>query len=207
VLGIDRGPEALSVARAHAASRGLDHVRFAVSEIDTFQADASMDALVGRFVLMHQRDPVATLAAAARAVRPGGVIVMIESHMVALERGVHSEPHSPVYDQIVKWKTSVVRGAGADVHAGGRLRSTFLDAGLPAPATRLEARLEGGPDSLYYRYVAESVRSMLPEAARLGLGGYAADAIAGLEVALRDEVVASGGVLVTWPVVAGWVTK
>jgi hypothetical protein len=100
-----------------------------------------------------------------------------------------------------------VGGAGADLEAGGRLRRTFLDAGLRDPVTRLEARLEGGPDSPYYRYVAESVRSMLPEARRLGLGGFDdrdADALADR---LRDQAVALGSALVVWPVVLGWATK
>ena len=72
----------------------------------------------------------------------------------------------------MKWKAAVVRGAGADVEAGPRLRRIFLDAGLPDPTTRLEARLEGGRESPYYEYIAESVRSMLPEATRLGLEGF-----------------------------------
>lgn len=207
VLGIDRGAEAIAVAHGHSISRGLEHVSFDVSEIDDFEDSRDFDALVGRFVLMHQRDAVATLTAALRALRPGGIVVMIESYMEILMSGVHSEPHSPLYDEIVRWKSAVVQGAGADLRAGARLRRTFLDAGLSDPTTRLEARLEGGPDSPYYHYVAESVRSMLPEAARLGLPGFGADDVDGLEERLRGEVVAGGGVLVVWPVVCAWARK
>lgn len=204
VVGIDRGEAALEAARAKARRLGLDRVDFECREIGDLDESATFDALVGRFVLMHQPDPAEALASAARAVRPGGVVVMVESYMELIRSGAHSEPRSPLYDEIVRFKCAVVRGAGADLHAGGRLRSTFRTAGLPAPTCRMEARLEGGPDSPYYAYIAESVRSMLPEAARSGVEGFTEESVADLEDRLRDEVVALGGSVVVWPVVAAY---
>ena len=62
----------------------------------------------------------------------------------------------------------------------------------------------GGPDSSYYRYVAESMRSMLPRAEEAGLIDFEAADIDDLEKELREEVVRGGGVLVAWPVVSAW---
>jgi SAM-dependent methyltransferase len=182
VLGIDRGEAAVAAA-----------LQLGEEELD---GGGRFDALVGRFVLMHQNEPGAALASAARAVRSGGVVSMVESYMELLRSGGHSEPHSALYDEIVRWKCAVVEGAGADVRAGARLRRTFLEAGLPEPVTRLEAPVEGGTDSLYYDYVALSVRSMLPEAERLGLRGFSAEDVDTLAGRLREEVVALGGTLV-----------
>ncbi len=204
VLGVDRGEPALRAARAKADRLGLSHADFQAREIAELDPSAAFDALVGRFVLMHQPRPAEVLRAAAGAVRPGGVVVMIESWMELLLEGVHSEPHSPLYDRVVRFQCEVVRRAEADLRAGGRLRATFLDAGLPAPACRLETPLAGGPDSLYYEYVAESVRSMLPEAARTTVSGIDPDEVDGLAERLRAEVVASGGVLLVWPVVSAF---
>ncbi len=201
VLGVDRGPEALRTAKEKAAEVGADNVHFVVSEILDFESPEPFDALVGRFVLMHQPDPAAALRAAARHLRPGGVVVMIESFMELIRTGGHSEPHSPLYDEIVQFKSDVVRGAGADLGAGGRLRTTFEAAGLPAPACQLEARLEGGEGSPYYEYIEQSVRSMLPEARRLGIGGFGGGEVDGLAERLRSEVVTLGSSLVAWPVV------
>lgn len=206
VLGIDRGPDAIAAARDKAARAGVRHVQFEASEIGDFERPRSFDALVGRFVLMHQPDPADALAAAARAVRPGGLVVMVESYMELLRTGGHSEPHSPLYDRIVRFKSAVVAGAGADLHAGGRLRTTFLDAGLPEPECRLETRVEGGTDSPYYEYVAQSVRSMLPEARRLGLTDFGEADVDELAERLRDEVVGRRGSLLVWPVVTAHVT-
>lgn len=201
VLGIDRGEEALAAAGVKVDRLGVGWVDFERHEIVDFERPADFDALVGRFVLMHQPDPDDALASIARAVRPGGTVVLIESYMALLRNGAHSEPRSPLYDRIVRFKCDVVRAAGADLHAGGRLRSTFVSAGLRAPECRMETRLEGGPDSPYYMYVAESVRSMLPEAERSGVTGFCAHEVDGLEDRLRDEVVSLGGVLVVWPAV------
>jgi len=87
---------------------------------------------------------------------------------------------------------------------GLRLRRTFLDAGLPSPELRLEARIEGGPDASIYRYITESVRSMLPLAKCFGTTTLAAKDVDHLESQLREEVMATGGVLASPLVVGAW---
>jgi SAM-dependent methyltransferase len=204
VVGIDRGEEAVRAARERVAARGLTNVAFRRSEIDEFTDEDGFDALVGRFVLMHQSRPGEALRRAAAQVRPGGVVCLVESYMNALLTGGHSFPHSPLYDDIVRWKSAVVEGAGADLHAGVRLPTTFAQAGLPHPMTRMESRLEGGPDSDYYRYVQLSLESMQADARRQGLGGLVDADPTEVADRLRAEVVDSGGALVVWPVVAAW---
>jgi SAM-dependent methyltransferase len=204
VVGIDRGAEAVRAAGERAAARGLTNVEFRRSEIDDFTDEEGFDALVGRFVLMHQSRPGDALRRAAAQVRPGGVVCLVESYMDALLTGAHSFPHSPLYDEIVRWKSEVVEGAGADLHAGARLPITFAEAGLPHPTTRIESRLEGGPDSDYYRYVQLSLESMQPDARRQGIGGLVEADPTEVANRLRAEVVNSGGTLVVWPVVAAW---
>jgi SAM-dependent methyltransferase len=180
VLGVDRGADAIETARGKARSAGLERIAFEQAELERFER------------------PV------ARSVRPGGPVVLIESWMEVLCSGAHSDPHSPLYDRIVRWKCAVVGGAGADLRAGGRLRTVFARSGLPDPTTRLEALVAGGPTSPYYEYVEESVRSMLPEARRLGLGGFDESSASGLAARLREEVLATDGSLLAWPVVTAW---
>ena len=204
VVGVDRGSKAVETARRKTRDLGVENVRFETCEIHEIDRPEAFDALVGRFVLMHQPDPAAALAAAVRSVRPGGVVVMIESYMELIRTGGHSEPTSALYDRIVRFKSDVVRGAGADLHAGGRLPRTFVEAGLDPPVCRLETRVEGGRESPYYEYVEQSVRSMLPEARRLGLAGFSEEDVEGLAHRLRQEVVQMNGSLVVWPVVAAW---
>lgn len=205
VLGIDRGPDAIATARAKVTDRpGID---FEVTELDDFVHPDGFDAVVGRFILMHQPDPASVLRSLLASLKPGGSVVIIESWMELLRTGGHSEPFSSFYDQIVQWKSAVVGGAGADLHAGGRLRSILRAAGLDEPTTRLEALVAGGPESPYYEYVEQSVRSMLPEARRLGMDGFDEASTTGLAERLRAEVTGVDGSLLAWPVVAAWSRK
>ncbi len=204
VLGIDRGAGALEVARGKAARAGLGNVDFEQVELDDFRRPDAFDALVGRFILMHQPDASEVLRSLSASVRPGGPVIVLESWMELLRTGGHSSPHSPLYDEIVAWKSAVVAGAGADLHAGGRLRTTFVEAGLPDPETRLEALVAGGDESPYWEYVERSCRSMLPEARRLGLVGFDDASVTGLGGRLREEVVGRRGSVLAWPVVAAW---
>jgi ubiquinone/menaquinone biosynthesis C-methylase UbiE len=202
VLGIDMDADTVRSARHRAEQLGVTNVRFEVGEATSVAPPEAFDALVSRFFLMHQPSPGQTLAAVARAVRPGGVIMMVESHMAGLLDAQHSYPYSKLYDDVVRWKCRVVAAAGADIESGLGAYRSFLAAGLPAPTLRMEVPVEGGADSLVYRYMAESVRSMLPMADRHGIGGFDAGKAARLDADLRDHVLSNDGVLLCWPVVS-----
>ncbi len=60
VVGVDRDPQALEVARARAAAAGLDQMDFHQADLRDFCAEEPFDAIVGRFVLMYVADPTAT---------------------------------------------------------------------------------------------------------------------------------------------------
>jgi SAM-dependent methyltransferase len=204
VLGVDRTAEAVAVATARARARELRNVAFRCATLEDPLPGAAVDALVGRFVLMHQPDPAAALRAAARHVRAGGIVAFLESHMSGAVAGVHSWPHAPAYHRVLRTMVDIVTAAGSHPDMGLRLRRTFLDAGLPQPELWLQARLDGGPDADVYRYVAESLRSMLPLAERLGVEVPLAGDIDELEATLREETHTGGGVLTSWLVVGAW---
>lgn len=204
VLGVDMDAGSIRSARTRCAQLGIGNVAFQEGEAASVAEPHSFDALVARFFLMHQPSPGRALADIARAVRPGGAIVMLESHMAALLGGPHSFPHSELYDAILRWKCRVVASAGADLEAGLRLYQTFRAAQLPAPELRMEAPTGGGRSSLIYRYMAESMRSMLPMAEKNGIDGFSAERVDNIEASLRNEVLANDGVLMCWPVVSAW---
>ena len=51
---------------------------------------------------MHQTSPAAALAHAARLVRPGGVVAMMQSHLDALVLEWHSWPASAAYTNLLE---------------------------------------------------------------------------------------------------------
>ncbi len=73
VLGVDRDPAPIAVARRRAAELGLGRVAFEERDLAALSPTVErFDAAVGRRVLMYQPDPVAAVRAMAGAVRAGG---------------------------------------------------------------------------------------------------------------------------------------
>lgn len=204
VVGVDRAPEAIAAGTDRARARAIRQVTFQLDDIGALAEGPPVDALIGRFVLMHQAAPARVLRGVASRVRPGGLVAILESHLDGSLAGAHSSPHSPVYHQILQWMIEILRAAGAHTDMGLRLRATFLGAGLPEPQLWLQARIEGGAQAEIYRYMMESLKSMLPLAQSLGVAAPSLARLGPLEERLRDEVIAGGGVVTSPLVVGAW---
>jgi demethylmenaquinone methyltransferase / 2-methoxy-6-polyprenyl-1,4-benzoquinol methylase len=80
VVGIDRSPEMLAVARRRVAAGGLEtriELHEGRAEALPFP-DESFDALTVTYLLRYVDDPAATLRELARVVRPGGTLALLE---------------------------------------------------------------------------------------------------------------------------------
>jgi demethylmenaquinone methyltransferase / 2-methoxy-6-polyprenyl-1,4-benzoquinol methylase len=80
VVGIDRSPEMLAVARRRVAARGLDtRIELHEGRAESLPfPDGSFDALTVTYLLRYVDDPAATLRELARVLRPGGTLAMLE---------------------------------------------------------------------------------------------------------------------------------
>ena len=203
VLGIDRAAQALRAARARAQRRGLRQVHFRRSSIAALRC-RRVDALVGRFVLMHQKEPARLLRSVVPRVKPGGIVAILESHLLGSVAGVDSLPHSRAARRFNRQIRDTLLATGAHVDMGLRLREVFLKAGLPAPELWLQARVEGGRDAALPAYFAESLKSLLPLAQRLGVTRAGASDVDRLERRLREDLARDGGVITSPLVVGAW---
>lgn len=206
VIGVDRAAAAIATARRRADALGFAHVRFVESELEALPPGA-VDAVVGRFVLMHQPDPARVLAHAASGVRPGGVVAVMESHLTALASGWHSWPHSAAYQRLLDTMLPIIAAAGGRIDMGLQLRHTFLAAGLPEPALEVHATLAGVAAPAMVRYMADSLRSMRPMAERLGVPCPAPDGIDALEREMVAEAARPGAVINGPMVVTAWARR
>lgn len=78
-LGIDASRAMLALARARLAKPGLSHC--AVRQADMYRlplGDAGYDLVVLHMVLHHAEDPASVLAEAARVLKPGGRLVVVD---------------------------------------------------------------------------------------------------------------------------------
>ena len=80
VVGIDRSPEMLAVARQRVATLGLGaKIELHEGRAETLSfPDRSFDALTVTYLLRYVDDPVATVAELARVVRPGGTMALLD---------------------------------------------------------------------------------------------------------------------------------
>jgi SAM-dependent methyltransferase len=203
VIGVDRAPEAVATARGRAAALGLAHVSFVESTLEGLDIPP-VDAVVGRFVLMHQPSPAEALAQAARFVVSGGVVAVMESHLDALVLEWHSWPASAAYTNLLDVMLKTIKAAGGRTDMGLRLRGTFLDAGLPDPAIDVRGTLAGRDASRLCHYMADSLRSMAGMAARLGVATLTPEAIDGMERGMLEDAARPGAVMNGPVVVTAW---
>ncbi|PKA43437.1 methylase [Rhizobium sullae] len=203
VLGIDRSADAIDIAERRATEAGQCYwTRFATAELDTFYCDELFDAVIGRLILMYLPDPRATLRRLRGFLRPGGVVAFQELAM-PLARSV---PEGPLFSQCRDWIVGTIERAGFESDMGGKLPMTFAAAGLPAPQMNFAGIIGGGPDSLIYNYIAETVRSLLPAAERAGVTAAAEVEIDTLAERLRSEAVERQACFMPATFVGAWAT-
>lgn len=203
VIGVDRAPEAVAMARGRAASQGRRNVTFVESTIDAL-ALPRVDGVVGRFVLMHQTEPAAVLERAARLVCPGGVVAMMESHLDALVPEWHSWPASAAYTELLDVMMRTIKAAGGRTDMGLRLRGTFLDADLPDPEIAVHGAVAGRDAARLCHYMADSLRSMADVSNRLGVDTLSPAHIDDLEQRLLRDAARPGAVMNGPAVVTAW---
>jgi SAM-dependent methyltransferase len=165
VIGTDRSAAAIATARRRAAERSLETVSFRQGDPAEMSFEEPFDAVVGRYVLMFQPDPAAMLKRVVTHVRPGGLTVFHEPY----RGGIRSYPKLGTYDRAWELINQTFRRLGADPEMGLKLHATFLAAGLPAPAMRLESIIAGGTTSLeHVHYEMDLAATLADEDEQLG---------------------------------------
>lgn len=211
VVSVDRVPAALAEARKRVNALSLHNVTFREGDPTELTFQQPFDAVIGRYVLMFQRDPTMLLRKLAAHVRAGGVVVFHEGDWAAAS----SFPPAPTYDQCSRWIFESVRSSGADPRMGLKLHSTFVGAGLPSPLMRLESVIGSvnSSDRVDFRadrvgmlvdVVAEVTRTLLPEIERSGVATAAEVNIDTLATRMHDEIAASGSVIVGRSEIGAW---
>ena len=201
VVGVDRDAAAVASAQRRAVVAAVSNVTFLHGDPAEMTFDGQFDAVVGRYVLMFQGDPAAMLRKVTARVRAGGVVVFHEPD----RDGIRSYPPVQAYERWCRLVGETVRRRGGDPRMGVKLYSTFIAAGLPAPAMRLESVIGGGSGaSDHVHFEMDLVGSLASEMERLGIAS--ADELHAPDLAdlVLAEIVATGSVVIGRSEIGAW---
>ena len=200
VLGIDRAASSVEMARRRAAALGARNVRFETAELDAFDSAEMFDAVIGRFVLLYQPDPIAILRRFRNFLKPNGIIAFQEKDIET----VSQVPTSETFRRVRSWILGGFKAAATELNMGSKLPPAFLNAGLPRPTMIAVSRVESGPNSPIYAILAQTVQSLLPLLECTGAATVEEVAIDTLADRLLQDAVANESVTFSPRLVGAW---
>jgi SAM-dependent methyltransferase len=203
VVAVDREQHAIDVARSRADQGNYRQIEFDVANDESFERYAPFDAAVGRYVLIHQRDPAQMLRRTAAAVRAGGIVAFLEG---AFHLNGDVRPPNELYRMIGDSIVSACRVVLPAHDVTGRIFATFEEAGLPNAQVIWES-IVAGADSLLPRYIVTSYRVFLPIIQQLGLDHSEIGDPATLYERLLATSTASRAQFVSLPQVGAWAVR
>ena len=200
VVGIDRSAEAIAAATARANAAGMTQIQFQAADLDEYGSAQPFDAIVGRFVLMYLADPAATVRRLLRLLRPEGVVAFLEMDMTV----AHSVPQVAVLEIALEWVREAFRRARVPLDLGPQVWRILRAAGLPDPSLVIHWKVEPAPAIAGTRYLAETVRSLLPMMERSGVASASEVDIETLATRLQDSLMAEQAAMLPPSVVGTW---
>jgi SAM-dependent methyltransferase len=184
-----------------AQAEGLRHVSFREGDPAEMRFERPFDAVIGRYVLLFQADPVTMLRKLAGHLRPLGLVVFHEPDWVA----ARSVPPAPTYDRCCGWIRETFRLSDTDSDMAAKLYTTFVRAELAAPSMRMQTFIAGGAASAdFLQAVADLVGTLVPAIERLGVATAAEIAIDTLAERLKREATANASVIIGRSEIAAW---
>jgi ubiquinone/menaquinone biosynthesis C-methylase UbiE len=199
VVGIDRNGEVLKLAQERADAAGLRSVKFEETSLDVFSGvPRSFDLAVGRYVLIHQAQPAAFLKAAARFVRPGGVLAF---HELIFQK-LSSTSVLPL-ENTLHWLVLACRASFLSPVAGERLSNLYFEAGLTRPEMFSEVPVDSG-DARMVTWIVDTFRSMLPQIIKNNIADAETIDIDTLENRIRTALLATRDQFFGPPQVCAW---
>ncbi|QRP48647.1 class I SAM-dependent methyltransferase [Amycolatopsis sp. FDAARGOS 1241] len=199
VIGVDVDPAVLAVAQARVADAGLANVSFIEARLPAVPLDEQVDALVGRLILTHLKEPAPTVRVLAKLVRSGG-IVTFQDFVSTRTRTV---PPCPIATRTIDLIAAAAGAVTMNINFGERIPSILSDAGL-AVVGAAAATAAGPADSLTPRYIAELARSMLPVITAHGLATEDEVDVGTLAKRIAEEMTEAGAMFWLPDLAAAW---
>jgi SAM-dependent methyltransferase len=201
VIGTDRALEAIKMAQRNAEAQHLHNVSFRHGDVTDMDFERPFDAVVGRCVLIFNRNAPSMLRRLAKQLKLGGLIVFHEPTMLVAQ----SFPRAPLYDLCCHWAIEGFRLGGTQIDTAHGMHNIFVAAGLPAPTMRMHVSIGGAPGIFEWLHrLAEIIQTLLPVIEQHGIATAAEVDIDTLAHRLCREVTLSGSTVLGRGEIAAW---
>lgn len=174
---------ALETLKERARAEMLNNIECIEGNVHEWDTGRRFDAVIGRHILIHSKDPLEVLRRIAGMLQPRGLAVFHEYDFSVMHR---AWPPAPLRDRTIEVFDRFFERAGFS-NMGSRLWTLLVEAGFGNPDCRAEYPIDGGTDSVYFEWFAESLRSILSRAIALGVVSEGEIDIDTLEERLRAE--------------------
>ncbi|HUR72850.1 MAG TPA: class I SAM-dependent methyltransferase [Sporichthya sp.] len=203
VLGIERSPEAVALARRRVGAAGVRNIRFIQGDVNALDGvlaeHPEIDAVIGRLILMWVPDPAAILRTCAQRLRPDALVCFFECDLDI----DFTNPRSPLWDRTQFWVEQGIAAIGAEPRMGTKLHRTFRSAGLPAPHLHQQTVLASGREAPTWLWV-NILRGFLPALETNRITTADVVDVDTLEARLTEEIVRTDAVMTLPPVTVAW---
>ena len=187
VTSVDIDPAALKTLESRASAEGMKNIDCVEADIHGWKPVRRFDAVVGRHILIHSKDPLAILKDCAALLHERGLAAFHEYDFSVLHRGW---PPTPLRDRLMEvFDQFFARATCSNI--GSRLWTLLMEAGFDRPDCRVEYPISGGADSVYYEWIVESFRSLHGRAIALGVIAEGEFDLDTLEQRIREESTAA----------------
>ena len=183
VTSLDFDGQALNIVKERASAEKLTNIECIEGSVQDWNAGRRFDAVIGRHILIHSKNPSDVLQRSARMLEPRGLAVFHEYDFSIIHR---AWPPAPLRDRTMEVFCRFF-GATCFSNMGSRLWTLLVEAGFENPDCRAEYPIDGGSESIYFEWLTESMRSILPRAIALGIVSEGEIEIDTLEENLRGE--------------------
>lgn len=191
IIGVDISENSLVTARNVVKQNQLSNIQFIHADIARLPYDlGDFDAIVGRRVLMYQKDAVNSIKSLLPFLKPDGILIFQESDCMAASISTTS---MPLHTLVQSWIWDTVVKEGGNIHIGMNLYSIMKQAGLKIGQIRAEAILqtyESGSD------LAWVTKMMLKRITQLGIATEEEIDIDTLDERLQNEREESNNVFI-----------
>jgi len=200
VVGVDQAAPLLSIAEQRRRAAGLEGVRFEEGDARGVRADAPFDAVVMRLLLFHLPDALDVVRRQLRALRPGGLVVLLD-----FDNGAsRTDPPVELVARLLGWMERGFRSAGANPRIGTQLAPLLRAAGAEAVTTLGIQGYFAHDDPRGPAMLAGVMRALAPRIVAEGIATEDELDLGTLEARIGQAVEAARAVLLPPAVVGAW---